>query len=161
MKALRKEARAREDKVVREVLRSRDVVLATCVGAATHSLRDEEFDLIVIDEAAQASAVLCACQQRFYFILFGCRFGALFCLEQAVTPPPCCFAVSFFFFLFLFFFSVWRPFYLESSSVTVSTTGCFFACEGFLEENMAWPDQKLCPFPIFCFLLYTGVSAWV
>lgn len=28
-------------------------MLATCVGAATHSLRDEEFDLVVIDEAAQ------------------------------------------------------------------------------------------------------------
>lgn len=35
------------------MLRSRDVVLATCVGAATHSLRDQEFDLVVIDEAAQ------------------------------------------------------------------------------------------------------------
>lgn len=53
MKALRKEARVRESKVVREVLRSRDVVLATCVGAATYSLREEEFDLVVIDEAAQ------------------------------------------------------------------------------------------------------------
>lgn len=39
--------------MVQEVLRSRDVVLATCVGAATHSLREEEFDLVVIDEAAQ------------------------------------------------------------------------------------------------------------
>ncbi|CAM9337385.1 unnamed protein product [Pylaiella littoralis] len=53
VKVLRKEARAREGKVVREVLRSRDVVLATCVGAATYSLREEEFDLVVIDEAAQ------------------------------------------------------------------------------------------------------------
>ena len=39
--------------MVQEVLRSRDVVLATCVGAATYSLRDQEFDLVVIDEAAQ------------------------------------------------------------------------------------------------------------
>lgn len=53
MKALRKEARFREDKVVREILKSRDVVLATCIGAATYSLRDETFDLVVIDEAAQ------------------------------------------------------------------------------------------------------------
>lgn len=53
LKSLRKEARSREDRVVQEVLKSRDVVLATCVGAATHSLRDEEFDLVVIDEAAQ------------------------------------------------------------------------------------------------------------
>ncbi|CAN0475040.1 unnamed protein product, partial [Laminaria digitata] len=59
VKALRKEARARESKVVREVLRSRDVVLATCVGAATYSLKDEEFDLIVIDEAAQALEAAC------------------------------------------------------------------------------------------------------
>lgn len=55
MKTLRKEARAREEKVVREVLQSRNVVLCTCVGAATFSLRDEQFDLVVIDEAAQAS----------------------------------------------------------------------------------------------------------
>lgn len=39
--------------MVREVMASKNVVLATCVGAATFSLRDEEFDLIVIDEAAQ------------------------------------------------------------------------------------------------------------
>ncbi|CAN0509548.1 unnamed protein product, partial [Ectocarpus sp. 12 AP-2014] len=59
LKTLRKEARAREGKVVQEVLRSRDVVLATCVGAATHSLREEEFDLVVIDEAAQALEAAC------------------------------------------------------------------------------------------------------
>lgn len=53
MKTLRKEARTREEKVVREILKSRDVVLATCVGAATYSLRDETFDLVVIDEGAQ------------------------------------------------------------------------------------------------------------
>ncbi|CAN0569599.1 unnamed protein product, partial [Ectocarpus sp. 12 AP-2014] len=59
LKTLRKEARTREGKVVQEVLRSRDVVLATCVGAATHSLREEEFDLVVIDEAAQALEAAC------------------------------------------------------------------------------------------------------
>lgn len=61
VKALRKEARAREGKVVQDVLRSRDVVLATCVGAATYSLREEEFDLVVIDEAAQVRARLTPC----------------------------------------------------------------------------------------------------
>ena len=61
VKALRKEARARESKVVLDVLRSRNVVLATCVGAATHSLKDEEFDLIVIDEAAQVERGAGAC----------------------------------------------------------------------------------------------------
>lgn len=40
------------------MLRSRDVVLATCVGAATYSLRDQEFDLVVIDEAAQVMDVM-------------------------------------------------------------------------------------------------------
>lgn len=44
--------------MVQEVLRSRDVVLATCVGAATYSLRDQEFDLVVIDEAAQVMDVV-------------------------------------------------------------------------------------------------------
>ncbi|CAM9842860.1 unnamed protein product, partial [Choristocarpus tenellus] len=53
IKALRKDARKREEKVVKEVLRSREVVLATCVGAATSCLREEEFDMVIIDEAAQ------------------------------------------------------------------------------------------------------------
>lgn len=47
--------------MVREVLRSRDVVLATCVGAATYSLKDEEFDLVVIDEAAQVGGAWDRC----------------------------------------------------------------------------------------------------
>lgn len=68
VKALRKEARTREDKVVREVLKSRDVILATCVGAATYSLRDEEFDLVVIDEAAQVRGCATLFQSRFMLL---------------------------------------------------------------------------------------------
>jgi superfamily I DNA and/or RNA helicase len=64
-KALRKEIRAREENIVRSILRSRDVVLSTCVGAAHGLLRsmvgrgELQFDLCIIDEAAQALEVSC------------------------------------------------------------------------------------------------------
>lgn len=38
---------------------SRNVVLATCVGAASRLLREMSFDLVVIDEAAQALEAAC------------------------------------------------------------------------------------------------------
>jgi superfamily I DNA and/or RNA helicase len=66
IKLLRKEIRQREEQVVQELLRQADVVLATCVGAANRLLgnandtkksdnkNNVSFDLVVIDEAAQA-----------------------------------------------------------------------------------------------------------
>jgi hypothetical protein len=59
LKSLRKELRTREQKIVSEILRSRDVVLCTCIGASSHFLREMSFDLVVIDEAAQALEVAC------------------------------------------------------------------------------------------------------
>ena len=67
MRALRKEIRTREEKVVGEVLRGAQVVLATNVGAASsvlNKLVDAKgeplpFDLVVIDEAAQALEASC------------------------------------------------------------------------------------------------------
>ncbi|KAL7574227.1 hypothetical protein ACA910_012483 [Epithemia clementina (nom. ined.)] len=70
MKALRQEIRQREEKVVRELLRNAQVVLATCVGAANSILSkmvgndsgsngEVAFDLVVIDEAAQALEAAC------------------------------------------------------------------------------------------------------
>jgi superfamily I DNA and/or RNA helicase len=59
MKVLRKEIRTREEKVVSELLQSAQVVLATCVGADNRLLRNEAFDLVVIDEAAQALEAAC------------------------------------------------------------------------------------------------------
>jgi ATP-dependent RNA/DNA helicase IGHMBP2 len=59
LKELRKEARQREAKVVANILHSRNVVLCTNVGASSRLLRDEEFDVVVIDEAAQALEASC------------------------------------------------------------------------------------------------------
>lgn len=67
MKSLRKEIRTREEKVVGEILRHANVVLATNVGAAGSVFRhlaDSKgepiaFDLVIIDEAAQALEASC------------------------------------------------------------------------------------------------------
>ena len=61
IKSLRKEVRTREEKVVRELVSSAQVVLATTVGAANRVLEKVEngFDLVVIDEAAQALEASC------------------------------------------------------------------------------------------------------
>jgi ATP-dependent RNA/DNA helicase IGHMBP2 len=56
---LRKEIRTREERVVDELLGSAQVVLATCVGAANRLLKDAAFDLVIIDEAAQALEAAC------------------------------------------------------------------------------------------------------
>ena len=60
VKELRKEIRTRERKVVGQVVAGCNVVLATNVGAASaRKLSDEVFDLVVIDEAAQAIEASC------------------------------------------------------------------------------------------------------
>jgi hypothetical protein len=67
MKSLRKEIKIREEKVVGEVLRNANVVLATNVGAASSVFKhlvDSKgepisFDLVIIDEAAQALEASC------------------------------------------------------------------------------------------------------
>lgn len=59
VKNLRNEVRTREEKVVQELLISSQVVFSTNVGAANKVLRDADFDLVVIDEAAQALEASC------------------------------------------------------------------------------------------------------
>ncbi|GLE05347.1 hypothetical protein PINS_up014360 [Pythium insidiosum] len=59
LKSNRKELRQREQRVVRELLAHSDVVFATNVGAASKLLKDVTFDLVVIDEAAQALELSC------------------------------------------------------------------------------------------------------
>ncbi|OQR91885.1 DNA polymerase alpha-associated DNA helicase A [Achlya hypogyna] len=56
---LRKEVRDRERKVVREIIEHSDVIFATNAGAATKLLSDMVFDVVVIDEAAQALEASC------------------------------------------------------------------------------------------------------
>lgn len=63
VKTLRKEIRQREDKVVENLLTNAQVVLCTNVGAGSYLLdrleRTKPFDLVIIDEAAQALEVSC------------------------------------------------------------------------------------------------------
>ena len=61
VKNLRKEVRTREEKVVAELVTGSQVVLATTVGAANSMLDKVEggFDLVIIDEAAQALEASC------------------------------------------------------------------------------------------------------
>lgn len=67
MKSVRKEIRTREEKVVGEILRDSNVIFATNVGAASSLFNRivdakgnlRSFDLVVIDEAAQALEASC------------------------------------------------------------------------------------------------------
>lgn len=54
VRELRKEFRRRERGVVSTVLRESQVVLSTCHSAGGHQLRNEVFDVVIIDEATQA-----------------------------------------------------------------------------------------------------------
>ena len=59
LKSLRKEIRQREEKVISGILASHNIVLCTCIGASSKLLKDKIFDLVVIDEAAQALEASC------------------------------------------------------------------------------------------------------
>lgn len=56
---LRRETRALEDRAIREVLDGAEVVLATSTGAGDSILEGSEFDLVLLDEAAQALEAAC------------------------------------------------------------------------------------------------------
>ncbi|KAK4165712.1 DNA-binding protein smubp-2 [Cladorrhinum sp. PSN259] len=59
LKELRKEYRQREKKCVANLVRESKVVLATLHGAGGFQLRDEQFDVVIIDEASQALEAQC------------------------------------------------------------------------------------------------------
>lgn len=54
LKELRREFRERESKCVDNLVRESSVVLATLHGAGGHQLRNQRFDVVIIDEASQA-----------------------------------------------------------------------------------------------------------
>ncbi|RKO97084.1 P-loop containing nucleoside triphosphate hydrolase protein [Caulochytrium protostelioides] len=58
-RTLRKELRVREARAVEEVLAESQVVLCTLSGAATRVLRHSAFDVVIIDEIAQAMEAEC------------------------------------------------------------------------------------------------------
>ncbi|EJT81445.1 DNA helicase, variant [Gaeumannomyces tritici R3-111a-1] len=59
LKELRKEFRERERRCVTDLVRSSKVVLATLHGAGGFQLRQEKFDVVIIDEASQALEAQC------------------------------------------------------------------------------------------------------
>ncbi|KXG38085.1 DNA-binding protein SMUBP-2 isoform X3 [Sorghum bicolor] len=59
LRALAKEERKRQQLAVTDVLKNADVVLTTLTGASSKKLNGITFDLVVIDEAAQALEVAC------------------------------------------------------------------------------------------------------
>ncbi|KAK7432690.1 hypothetical protein QQZ08_000549 [Neonectria magnoliae] len=59
LKELRKEYRERERSCVSNLIRGSKVVLATLHGAGGYQLRNEEFDVVIIDEASQALEAQC------------------------------------------------------------------------------------------------------
>ncbi|KAL4884238.1 P-loop containing nucleoside triphosphate hydrolase protein [Aspergillus karnatakaensis] len=59
LRELRREYRERESKCVDNLVRESSVVLATLHGAGGHQLRNQKFDVVVIDEASQALEAQC------------------------------------------------------------------------------------------------------
>lgn len=59
LKLLRKEFRQRESKCVDNLVRESSVVLATLHGAGGHQLKNQKFDVVIIDEASQALEAQC------------------------------------------------------------------------------------------------------
>ncbi|KAF2858444.1 P-loop containing nucleoside triphosphate hydrolase protein [Piedraia hortae CBS 480.64] len=59
MRELRKELRQRESRVVGDLLRSSKVALSTLHGAGSFHLKNERFDVIIVDEASQALEAQC------------------------------------------------------------------------------------------------------
>ncbi|KAL4964836.1 putative DNA helicase [Aspergillus stella-maris] len=59
LKELRKEFRERESKCVDNLVRGSSVVLATLHGAGGYQLRNQKFDVVIIDEASQALEAQC------------------------------------------------------------------------------------------------------
>lgn len=59
MKELRKEYRSRESRAVGDLLRGSKVVLSTLHGAGGFHLKNQHFDVVIIDEASQALEAQC------------------------------------------------------------------------------------------------------
>ncbi|KAG6769225.1 hypothetical protein POTOM_024842 [Populus tomentosa] len=59
LRALSKEERKRQQLAVIDVIKNADVVLTTLTGAFSHKLNTTSFDLVIIDEAAQALEITC------------------------------------------------------------------------------------------------------
>ncbi|KAK9081689.1 hypothetical protein Syun_030907 [Stephania yunnanensis] len=59
LRTLSKEERKRQQLAIADVIKGADVILTTLTGASSKKLENTSFDLVVIDEAAQALEVAC------------------------------------------------------------------------------------------------------
>lgn len=59
LRSLGKEERQRQQQAVADVIKDSTVILTTLTGALTRQLRDTTFDVVIIDEAAQALEIAC------------------------------------------------------------------------------------------------------
>jgi len=59
LRSLGKEERQRQQQAVADVIKDSAVILTTLTGALTRQLRDTTFDVVIIDEAAQALEIAC------------------------------------------------------------------------------------------------------
>lgn len=59
LKTLSKEERKRQQLAVTDVIKNANVVLTTLTGAVSRKLENISFDLVIIDEAAQALEIAC------------------------------------------------------------------------------------------------------
>ncbi len=59
LRSLSNDLKKREKAIVSDIIKTCDIILCTCVGASSSLLKAVEFDLCVIDEAAQAIDVSC------------------------------------------------------------------------------------------------------
>lgn len=59
IKMLQKDLRKRETDIVRNIIKKKNVILCTNIGAGSKLLRDTEFDVTIIDECAQGLEASC------------------------------------------------------------------------------------------------------
>nr|XP_028948000.1 DNA-binding protein SMUBP-2 isoform X2 [Malus domestica] len=59
LRTLSREERKRQQLAVTDVIKNADVILATLTGASSRKLDNTSFDLVIIDEAAQALEIAC------------------------------------------------------------------------------------------------------
>lgn len=82
IRELRKEYRDREGRVVSDILRSSGVVLSTLHGAGSYQLKNQKFDVVIVDEASQALEAQC------WIPLLGAEASKLVLAGDHLQLPP-------------------------------------------------------------------------
>lgn len=92
LRTLAKEERKRQQLAVADVIKNSDVVLTTLTGASSRKLENITFDLVIIDEAAQALEVACWIALLKVLLLFIYLFSSrmmLFMFEAVLNVIYC------------------------------------------------------------------------